>query len=68
MSYVITFALDYTFHFYRMHEHVTVSHEKDSFNKHLSNYRFYSVKVDSSVKESSANSALKTEKTLILQA
>ena len=25
-----------------MHEHVSVSHEKDTFNKQLSNYRFCS--------------------------
>ena len=33
-----------------MHEHVSASHEKDSFNKHLKNYMFHSAEVGSSVK------------------
>ena len=33
-----------------MHEHVSVSHENYSFNKHLRKHRFYSAEVDSSVK------------------
>ena len=32
-GYVTAAALNYTFHFYRMHEHVSASHRKDSFNK-----------------------------------
>ena len=36
-GYGTTVALNYTFHFYQMHEHGSVSHEKDSFNKHLKN-------------------------------
>ena len=48
LSYVTTAALNYTFHFYKMHEH-SVIHEKDSFNKHFRNYTFYSVEVGSSV-------------------
>ena len=43
-GYVTTVALNYTFHFYKMHKH-GVSHEKDSFNKHLRNYIFYSAEV-----------------------
>ena len=45
-----------------MHEHIKVTHEKDSFNKHLRNYRFNSSEVDHVLKESSATIALKTEK------
>ena len=33
-----------------MHEHVSASHKKDSFNKHLKNYMFHSAEVGSSVK------------------
>ena len=33
-----------------MHEHVSVSHEKYGFNKHLRKYRFCRAEVDSSVK------------------
>ena len=43
-GYVTTAALNYTFPSYKMHEH-SVSHEKDSFNKHLMNYMFYSAEV-----------------------
>ena len=49
-GYVATVALNYTFQFYRMHKHINVIHEKDSFNKHLRNYMFYSVEVGSNVK------------------
>ena len=31
-SYVTAVALNYTFHFYKMHENVNLSHEKGSFN------------------------------------
>ena len=45
---------NHTFHFYRMHKHVSVSHKKDlkttGFNKNLNKYRFCSVEVSSSVK------------------
>ena len=44
-----TVALNYIFHFYRMHEHVSVSHEKADFNRNLRNCRFCCPEVDSSV-------------------
>ena len=40
-----TVAINYTFHFYRVREHVSIS-----FNTHLRNYMFYSAEVGSSVK------------------
>ena len=36
-GYGTTVALKYIFRFYRIHEHGSVSHEEDSFNKHLKN-------------------------------
>ena len=45
-----TVAINYTFHFYRVRKHVSISREKDSFNTHLRNYMFYSAEVGSSVK------------------
>ena len=40
-GYVTIVALNYTFHFYRLHEHISISHETGSFNKHLRKYMFY---------------------------
>ena len=39
-DYVATAVLNYAFPFYIMHEDVSVTHEQDSFNKNLRNYRF----------------------------
>ena len=67
-SYITVVTLNYTFHFYRIHRHVTVSHEKDSFNKHLRNCRFYSAEVDSSVLRIKSLQCFKNRrKTLMLQ-
>ena len=67
-SYITVVTLNYTFHFYRIHGHVTVSHEKDGFNKHLRNCRFYSAEVDSSVLRIKSLQCFKNRrKTLMLQ-
>ena len=50
-GYVTTVTLNSTFHFYKMHELISVSHERDSFNKHLRNYILYIVEVGSSAKD-----------------
>ena len=49
-GYITTLALYYTFHFYKMYENISVSHERDSFNEPLRSYMFYSAEVGSSVK------------------
>ena len=50
-----------------IYEHVKVSHEKDNFNKHLSNYKFYSANVDSSVKNQVPAVIWKQKKNFMLQ-
>ena len=68
LGYVSYFVLNYTFHFCRMHEHVSVSHEKDFTGlTDLMNYRFYSAKVDSNVKNQVLAVLYKQKKPLLLQ-
>ena len=63
-GYVTTFAINYNFPFYRLQEHLSVSHEKASFNKYLRNYRFYSAEADLSVKNQVLTVVLKQRKNL----